>query len=125
VIDTSLTDNKFYTYNQLGLFLFYNKNLDYPIDLSNYFILNNEQILKLPSINTGLLEQDWKKNKYNSKKKVFTEFINKNSISYILSRNKEANNLIKELSTSNKRITNKYNNGNLFLWEIRKKEVEL
>jgi hypothetical protein len=120
VIDTSLTDNKFYKFNQLGLFLFYNSNLDYPIDLSNFFNLTDEKIVKLPSINTGLLEKEWKKNRKISKEKIFLDFINKNEISYILSRNKKANDQLLLVSTSNKSISNKFKNGNLYLWEVRR-----
>lgn len=120
VIDTSLTNNKFYKFNQLGLFLFYNRNLDYPIDLSNFFNLTDEKLIKLPSINTGLLETEWKKNCKISKEKVFLDFTNKNDISYIVSRNKKANDQLLQLSTSNKSISNKFRNGNLFLWEIHR-----
>jgi hypothetical protein len=120
VIDTCFTDNKFYKFNQLGLFLFYNSNLDYPIDLSNFFNLTDEKIIKLPSINTGLLENEWKKNRKISKDKIFLDFINKNEISYILSRNKKANDQLLQASKMNNSISIKFKNGNLYLWEIRR-----
>jgi single-stranded DNA-specific DHH superfamily exonuclease len=93
VIDTSLTDNKFYKFNQLGKFLLYNKNLDYPINFSNNFSLSNEQLVKLPPINTGLLEQEFKYHPKESTDTVFFNFIEKNGINYILSRNSKANEL--------------------------------
>ena len=124
VIDTSLTDNRYYKYNQFGLFLFYNNNLDYPVDFSNYFILTNEQLVKLPPINTGLLEQEFKYHPKESRETVFFNFIEKNGINYILSRNSKANELLGNTSLKENSFSLKYKNNDLMLWEVvRNKKI--
>jgi hypothetical protein len=122
VIDTSLTDNRYYKYNQLGLFLFYNNNLDYPVDFSNYFILTNEQLVKLLPMNTGLLEQQWLNNRSVPKDKLLYNFIKKNGISFILSRNSNANELLAKPSLKENKFSLKYRNKGLMLWEVVRDE---
>jgi hypothetical protein len=119
VIDTCLTQNKFYKFNQLGSFLFYSQNLDYPVDLSNFFILKKEDIYKLPAINTGPIEQNFLKCKNLSKDSVFREFIFKNEISFILSRNKSANRILKDFSINEGLFKLKYSGGGLELWVVK------
>lgn len=124
VIDSSLTDNKFYKFNQLGKFLLYNKNSDYPINFSNYFSLSNEQIVKLPSINTGLLEQEFKYHPKKSRDTVFFNFIEKNQINYILSRNSKANELLGNTSQKENSFSLKYKSNDIMLWEVvRNKKI--
>jgi len=118
VIDTSLTDNKYYKYNQIGMFLFYNKNLDYPIDFSNYFILSNEQLVKLTLMNIGLIEQEWLNNPSIPKDDLFYDFINKNGVSFILSRNSKANELLAKRTLKENKFSLKYRNNELMLWEV-------
>lgn len=121
VIDTCLTENKFYKFNQLGCFLFYNQNLDYPVDLSNFFNLKKEEINKLPEVNTGPIEQNYLNCKNNtSKDSVFRDFIIKNGISFVLSRNKSANGILKDFSIKEGLFNLKYSNGGLELWEVDK-----
>jgi hypothetical protein len=124
VIDTCLTDNKFYKFNQLGKFLLYHKNLDYPINFSNYFSLSKEQIVKLPPINTGLLEQEFKYHPQESTDIVFFNFIEKNQINYILSRNSKANELFGNTTLKENSFSLKYKNNDLMLWEVvRNKKI--
>jgi hypothetical protein len=124
VIDSSLTDNKFYKFNQLGKFLLYNKNSDYPINFSNYFSLSNEQIVKLPPINTGLLEQEFKYHPKESRDTVFFNFIEKNKINYILSRNSKANELLGNTSQKENSFSLKYKSNDIMLWEVvRNKKI--
>jgi hypothetical protein len=119
VIDTCLTENKFYKFNQLGYFLYYNQNLDYPADLSNYFTLTKDRISKLPAINTGPLDNKYLKCKNESKDSIFMNFIIKNGISYILSRNKNANRMLKDFSLNEGLFKLKYSGGGLELWVVK------
>ena len=118
VIDSCLTENKFYKFNQLGYFLYYNQNLDYPVDLSNFFSLDAAEINKLPVINTGLLEQEWINRKNEQKEHIFLNFIRTNGISYVLSRNKSANGLLYQFSMKEKLVLLKYSNNGLMLWKV-------
>ena len=119
VIDNRLTENKYYKWNQTGRFLFYNQNLDYPVDLSNFFVLSKEQQFALSQINMGPLEQEYLKREDDSKEYVFRNFIIKNGISYILSRNKSANRILKDFSLNEGLFKLKYSGGGLELWVVK------
>jgi hypothetical protein len=120
VIDSFLTENKFYKSKQLGIFLFYNKNLDYPADLSNFFVLSKEQQFALSPTNKGPLEQEYLNSKNETKDFVLRNFIIKNDISFILSRNKSANGILKNYSVDQGLFSLKYSSGGLELWKVNK-----
>ena len=122
VIDNCLTENKFYKFNQLGYFLYYNQNLDYPVNLSNFFNLKKEEIYKLPAINSGPLEYKYLICKNEPKETVFRDFIIKNGISFILSRNETANKMLKEFSLNEKLFNLKYSYGGQKLWVVKSTE---
>jgi hypothetical protein len=118
VIDSRLTENKYYKWDQTGGFLFYNQNMDYPIDLSNFFLLNNWEIKKIPKINSSPLDEKYLRDQYKSKDSVFRDFIIENSISFILSKNSTANDMIKKFSLKEKQFKLSYSRGGLELWRI-------
>jgi hypothetical protein len=118
VIDSSLTENKYYKCNQTGCYLFYNQNLDYPVDLSNFFILSKEEIKKMPKINISPLDENYLKNRSKTRESVFIDFIKENNISFILSNNRLANEMINKFSAKDKHFKLRFSNGGLELWKI-------
>jgi hypothetical protein len=86
--------------------------------------LSNEQIVKLPPINTGLLEQEFKYHPKESRDIVFFNFIEKNKINYILSRNSKANELLGNTSQKENSFSLKYKSNDIMLWEVvRNKKI--